>query len=42
MREAIPQLEVAVIPGAHAGYVLAQRPQECAEQVLDFLRRHPL
>jgi len=42
MREAIPQLEVAVIPGAHAGYVLAQRPQECAEKVLGFLARHPL
>ena len=42
MRDAMPQLEVAVIPGAHAGYVLAQRPQDCAETVLDFLRRHPL
>jgi pimeloyl-ACP methyl ester carboxylesterase len=42
MRDAMPQLEVAVIPGAHAGYVLAQRPQNCAETVLDFLRRHPL
>jgi pimeloyl-ACP methyl ester carboxylesterase len=42
MREAMPQLELAVIPGAHAGYVLAQRPQDCAETVLDFLRRHPL
>ena len=30
----MPQLEVAVIPGAHAGYVLAQRPQDCAETVL--------
>jgi pimeloyl-ACP methyl ester carboxylesterase len=42
MRQAMPQLEVAVIPGAHAGYVLAQRPQECAETMLEFLRRHPL
>ena len=42
MRDAMPQLEVAVIPGAHTGYVLAQRPQDCAETVLDFLRRHPL
>ncbi len=42
MRGAMPQLEVAVVPGAHAGYVLAQRPKECAERVLDFLRRHPL
>jgi pimeloyl-ACP methyl ester carboxylesterase len=42
MRGAIPQLEVAVIEGAHAGYVLAQEPKRCAETVLDFLRRHPL
>jgi pimeloyl-ACP methyl ester carboxylesterase len=42
MREAMPQLEVAVIPDAHAGYVLAQQPRECAQRVLAFLRRHPL
>lgn len=42
MREAMPQLEVAVIEGAHAGYVLAQEPQRCAATVLDFLHRHPL
>jgi pimeloyl-ACP methyl ester carboxylesterase len=42
MRQAMPQLEVVVIPGAHAGYVLAQQPRECAEAVLAFLRAHPL
>jgi len=42
MRQALPELEVAVIEDAHAGYVLAQRPGECAETVLEFLRRHPL
>jgi len=31
-----------VIEGAHAGYVLAQELKQCAETVLDFLRRHPL
>lgn len=42
MRKAMPQLEVVVIEGAHAGYVLAQEPERCADTVLDFLRRHPL
>jgi len=42
MRKAMPQLEVVVIEGAHAGYVLAQEPKRCAGTVLDFLRRHPL
>ena len=42
MRDEMPKLEVVVIEGAHAGYVLAQRPQDCAQAVLAFLGRHPL
>jgi pimeloyl-ACP methyl ester carboxylesterase len=42
MRDAMPQLELAVVPGAHAAYVLAQQPRECAEAVRRFLAAHPL
>jgi pimeloyl-ACP methyl ester carboxylesterase len=42
MREAMPQLELAVIPDSHAQYVLAQRPRECAAAVKAFLGAHPL
>ena len=42
MRRHVPQLELAVIPDSHAGYVLAQRPAECADAVRTFLARHPL
>jgi metallophosphoesterase superfamily enzyme len=42
MREAMPQLEVRVIEGAHAGYVLAQQPRQCVEAVRAFLAAHPL
>ena len=42
LRQSLPQLELAVIPGAHAAYVLAQRPRECADALLAFLAAHPL
>ncbi len=42
MRERIPQLEVAVIPDAHPGYVLAQRPDLAAAEAVRFFDAHPL
>ena len=42
MRERLPTLEVATVPGAHPGYVIVQRPRECAAIVDEFLGRHPL
>lgn len=42
MRERIANLEVCTIPGVHPGYVLVQRPRECAAAVRDFVTRHPL
>jgi pimeloyl-ACP methyl ester carboxylesterase len=33
MRERLSQLEIAIIEGAHPGYVLLQRPDECASRV---------
>jgi 3-oxoadipate enol-lactonase len=42
MRERLPSLEVTVVPGAHPQYVLVQKPAECAQAAVAFLRRHPL
>ena len=42
MRERMPQLEVASIQGAHPGYAVVQKPEECGKVVRDFLARHPL
>jgi len=42
MRERIPGLEVATVPGAHPGYAVVQRPRECAAIVREFLGRHPM
>jgi pimeloyl-ACP methyl ester carboxylesterase len=42
MRERISTFEVTTIPGVHPGYVLIQKPRECADTVRDFVTRHPL
>lgn len=42
MRQRIPRLEVASIPGAHPAYVLVQEPAAVAAAATAFLDRHPL
>ncbi len=42
MRDGIPGLEVEIVPDSHPGYVLAHKPEVCAELARSFLARHPL
>jgi 3-oxoadipate enol-lactonase len=42
MRERIPGLRLAVVSGAHPAYAIAQRPEECARIVREFLAGVPL
>jgi pimeloyl-ACP methyl ester carboxylesterase len=39
MREQISQLEAVMIEGSHPGYVLIQKPQECAAAATEFFTR---
>jgi pimeloyl-ACP methyl ester carboxylesterase len=39
MRHRIPNLEVVVVEGSHPGYVLIQKPQECATVAAEFFTR---
>jgi pimeloyl-ACP methyl ester carboxylesterase len=42
MRERIARLEAVTIPGVHPGYVLVQKPRECAAAVREFVTKHAL
>lgn len=39
MERRLASLEVCEFPGVHPGYVLIQRPEECAERVIEFFER---
>jgi pimeloyl-ACP methyl ester carboxylesterase len=39
MRQQIPSLEVVVVDESHPGYVLIQKPQECASVAAEFFTR---
>ena len=40
LRGGITDLEIAIIPDSHPGYVLAHKPEECARAVRGFIGRH--
>jgi pimeloyl-ACP methyl ester carboxylesterase len=42
MRERIRGLEVVTVPGSHPAYVIAHKPQECADVVRRFAARTPV